>query len=114
LSPAAAVPGFFGRAHSGASAAVAAAAATARRREDDENHPSLAALAAAVLLAAGFVSADNRAVIRFADLGGIEDWRADGDDAILIEGRNDRWYRAISSVPVSVCSTKRPSPSSRT
>jgi len=36
----------------------------------------------------------SRAVIHFADLGGIENWRADGPDAILIEGRNKGWYRA--------------------
>lgn len=36
----------------------------------------------------------DRAVIHFADLGGIRDWRADGSDAILIEGLNGRWYRA--------------------
>lgn len=36
----------------------------------------------------------DRAVIRFADLGGIKNWRADGDDAIEIWGRNGDWYRA--------------------
>lgn len=35
------------------------------------------------------------AVIEFASLGGIRDWRPAGSaNAILIEGRNGRWYRA--------------------
>ena len=37
---------------------------------------------------------DGRAVIHFVDLGGIASWRPDGAGAILIEGRNRRWYRA--------------------
>ena len=42
----------------------------------------------------GEQSAD-RAVIEFANLGGIRDWRPAGSaDAILIEGRNGQWYRA--------------------
>lgn len=32
--------------------------------------------------------------IPFVDLGGIEDWRAVGDEAILIKARNDEWYHA--------------------
>lgn len=32
--------------------------------------------------------------IPFADLGGIENWRPVGDEAILIETRRDKWYRA--------------------
>lgn len=34
------------------------------------------------------------AVLHFADLGGIRNWRADGKDAILVEGRRGQWYRA--------------------
>ncbi len=35
------------------------------------------------------------AVLHFADLGGIRDWRsADNGEAILIEGRRGQWYRA--------------------
>lgn len=35
------------------------------------------------------------AVLHFADLGGIRDWRpADNGDAILIEGRRGEWYKA--------------------
>lgn len=36
----------------------------------------------------------KRAVIHFADLGGIKNWRAVGDDAIDIQGRNGDWYHA--------------------
>jgi hypothetical protein len=34
------------------------------------------------------------AVIDFVSLGGIEDWRPEGSDAMLIRGRNGSWYRA--------------------
>lgn len=34
------------------------------------------------------------AVIRFADLGGIREWRAEGIRSILIQGANSQWYRA--------------------
>jgi hypothetical protein len=38
---------------------------------------------------------DNRAVIHFADLNGIANWRPVSGyvDALLIEGRNGDWYR---------------------
>jgi hypothetical protein len=45
---------------------------------------------------------EERAVLHFADMNGIKDWRptkADGADAILIEGRNDMWYRATFRAP---------------
>ena len=32
--------------------------------------------------------------IPFANYGGIRDWQADGDRALYIQGRNNRWYRA--------------------
>jgi hypothetical protein len=32
--------------------------------------------------------------IAFADLGGIQDFRPDGDEGIYIEGRNRQWYYA--------------------
>lgn len=35
----------------------------------------------------------ERAVIHFADLGGIKNWRAVGDDTLEIEGRNGDWYQ---------------------
>jgi hypothetical protein len=49
-------------------------------------------------------SASEHAVMHFADLNGIRDWRPDEDgqsDAILIEGLNGQWYRATfwSSCP---------------
>jgi hypothetical protein len=41
---------------------------------------------------------EERAVLHFADMNGVKDWRPtkgpDGEDAILIEGRNGNWYRA--------------------
>ena len=53
-----------------------------------------AGLFAVVALPAHTVAAE-RAELDFADLGGIENWRAAEDgDALLIEGRNDQWYRA--------------------
>lgn len=36
----------------------------------------------------------KNASIPFADLGGINDWRADGDRALYIQGRNRKWYHA--------------------
>ena len=36
---------------------------------------------------------EKPAVIRFADLGGIENWRAEGDRTLLIEGHNHQWPR---------------------
>lgn len=36
----------------------------------------------------------NRAVIPFADYGGIRNWRADDDKELFIEARNDKWYKA--------------------
>jgi hypothetical protein len=35
-----------------------------------------------------------QAEIPFAGMGGIQDWRADGDRALYIEGRNRQWYHA--------------------
>jgi hypothetical protein len=60
-----------------------------------------AATAALVAITPRLFAADP-AVLRFADLGGIENWRpADerSSDAILIEGRNDQWYRATFWAP---------------
>ncbi len=43
-------------------------------------------------------AAGDPAVLHFADLnGGVRDWRPDTSgktDAILVQGRNDQWYRA--------------------
>lgn len=36
----------------------------------------------------------DRAAIHFVEYGGIENWRADNDEELLIEARNGRWYRA--------------------
>lgn len=37
---------------------------------------------------------DQRAVLHFADAGGIRDWKALGDRQLLIEGTNRRWFLA--------------------
>jgi len=34
------------------------------------------------------------AVIRFVDLSGVKDWRAEGLNSLLIQGNNSQWYRA--------------------
>lgn len=36
----------------------------------------------------------DRVVIPFANSGGIQDWRAVGEKAILLKARNNQWYRA--------------------
>lgn len=44
--------------------------------------------------------ADPSAVLHFADLGGIRDWRSvDNGRAVLIEGRHGQWYRATFFSP---------------
>ena len=34
-----------------------------------------------------------RAVIKFADLGGIKDWRATDRKTLYVEGRNNQWFK---------------------
>jgi hypothetical protein len=43
----------------------------------------------------------RHASIEFVSLGGIDDWRAEGNRAMLIKGLNGSWYRAEFSVPCS-------------
>lgn len=63
-------------------------------------HPAHVALASVLAAALGFAGAavakdDERPVsIPFANLGAIQDFRAIGDDVLLIEGAGHRWYRA--------------------
>lgn len=57
------------------------------------------AVFAAVLgsMAVAASAADNPPAnvrIPFANYGGIFDWRADGDHALYIQGRNRQWYHA--------------------
>ncbi len=40
-----------------------------------------------------------QAVIRFADQGGIQDWRADGETGIFIKDRNNHWFHAQLMFP---------------
>ena len=50
-----------------------------------------------LLLAAGAAAADapsSRTEIIFANHGGIYDWRADGNDAMIIESRDQHYFRA--------------------
>ncbi len=62
-----------------------------------------AAFAAASFAGRSHAAADSqRAVMHFADLNGIRNWRPAGDDdadAILIEGRNGQWFRATFWAP---------------
>ena len=54
-------------------------------------------LLAGLLMTGGVARGEDSArpaVIDFVSLGGIEDWRAEGADAMLIRGRNGSWYRA--------------------
>jgi hypothetical protein len=61
-----------------------------------------AVLFAAAALPAG-AAEEERAVLHFADMNGIKDWRPtkgpEGTDAILIEGRNGNWFRATFFAP---------------
>ena len=82
--------------------------ATQRRRDARLRRGIRTLVAAAALLAAMLLSVTSakaeeekppRAVIHFVDLGGIESWQADGNEAMRIEGRNRRWYRATFMGP---------------
>lgn len=37
----------------------------------------------------------DHTAIRFVDYGGIRDWRAQGNDALLIRAQNGKYYRAM-------------------
>lgn len=41
----------------------------------------------------------KRAVIHFADLGGIKDWRAVDRETLYVEGRNKRWFKVTFMGP---------------
>lgn len=41
----------------------------------------------------------KRAVIHFADLGGIKDWRAVDRETLYVEGRNNRWFKVTFMGP---------------
>jgi len=53
------------------------------------------------LLILGSISSANAEMdrLQFADLGGIRDFRVDGDNGIYIEGRNRQWYHADFYAP---------------
>lgn len=48
-------------------------------------------LAAALLSLPAFAAAPE---IPFADKGGIQDWRADNDRVLYVQGQNRQWYKA--------------------
>jgi len=58
----------------------------------------ITAIALAVFTLGSAAAADH-AVIRFADYGGIQNWRAADDGSLLIEARNRNWYRATFTAP---------------
>lgn len=53
-----------------------------------------AMLAGAPAFAADHAPAQREASIAFANSGGVEDWRADGDNAIYFQDGARHWYRA--------------------
>ena len=50
--------------------------------------------AAALLSLAATASAAERVSIPFANNGGIDDWRADGDKGLYLRARGGQWYQA--------------------
>src|SRR5262245_43449940 len=68
------------------------------------NESSVAVLAMLVagVLAAGMCEAAEQtagARIPFVDLGGIRDWRADGERGLFVESNNGDWYYAEFVAP---------------
>jgi hypothetical protein len=61
----------------------------------------LMATTPATLLAGeeGTSDGNGRAGIPFANLGGIQSWRPDGDRGIYVEGRRGTWYHAEFFAP---------------
>lgn len=55
---------------------------------------ALVITAAAPAVAEDKGAASEQAEIPFAGMGGIRDWREDGNRALYIEGRNKQWYHA--------------------
>jgi hypothetical protein len=55
---------------------------------------SLCALLGSAGAVADEAESPPRAEIHFADLGGIRDFRPQGDGALLIQGTNGKWFRA--------------------
>ncbi len=59
----------------------------------------LVALACCLSSAQAAVDGKKSVSIRFVDHRSIEDWRAEGNKAIVIETVNHRWYRATFFTP---------------
>jgi len=60
-------------------------------------------IAAVGLVSSPVMAAENQvireAAIPFANLGGVDDWRADGDRAVYFEDLHHNWYRAELFMP---------------
>ena len=57
-------------------------------------------IAVSILLVAGVIPAHaSPGALHFADLGGIRNFRADGDHGMYIEGGNRQWYHADFFAP---------------
>lgn len=54
---------------------------------------SFALIFAAALMSAPATASDT-AEIPFADKGGIQDWRADSDRVLYVQGQNRQWFKA--------------------
>lgn len=57
----------------------------------------LAAVPAAAQASPGTTRTD--ASISFANQGGVEDWRAEGDSTIYFKDQHNHWYRAVLIAP---------------
>lgn len=51
------------------------------------------------LLAAGAAQGADRAVIRFADIGGIRTWQAESAEELFVQDTNNQWYRITFAPP---------------
>ena len=64
---------------------------------------AIAAVAIVFFVAVGSSQASTevkkQATIRFVNHGSIQDWQADGNQAIIIESIHNKWYRAELTFP---------------
>jgi hypothetical protein len=66
-----------------------------RSKEMTMTYRVLTCLLIALMTAPAFAGEPaNNALIPFANLGGIQNWRADGSAALYVQGRNRKWYHA--------------------
>ena len=62
-------------------------------------HTIVASIGLALGATHAIADAPKEPEIPFANLGGIRDWRADGDRALYVQGRNRQWYHAELMAP---------------